>query len=555
MALLGWLTAVGAHASPNVFLDDERAAELAGRHALGHLPGCTGGLPPRASLPRDLPGDALASPTTDLRGDAAAEPVPGGDAPTPKPCPAVRRDANKELVPRDRENAALQHTPGVHVDAASATGVHADAPRGLWLRPLDRAVLRAHAAHVSARPYSTPARLRDVAGVLDLTCERREGRPCGDGAGLVAELDTAAGYGPWLAGALRLRPQLGTQAYAADVAVDRAYVSAEIGPMAAEVGRDVVAVGPSARTHVAWGAHAPPLDHGRLSTAAPLAIAPGLRVSAAWIVGRLGEPQTYPDNLVSIARGQLDFGLRGDVELGLTQLLQVGGEGAPAMGVWDFLQEHVRRRDATASATDSSNRRFGMDVSVRLSALGGTRLYYALMFEDIRWRVLDALRYDADHLVGAELAALGTKQRHGLVVELLKTGVRSQEHAPRTTGFTHRGRVVGSPLGPDALSAYAGGRIALGATTLRPWAEVARLSSDTYQFVHQGPIERVTEGPAERRYRAGAVVRVPVRRGLAVEIEGLAEYVTGFGFEPGAHRANVGASVAAVWVPGLLVAP
>jgi hypothetical protein len=223
----------------------------------------------------------------------------------------------------------------------------------------------------------------------------------------------------------------------------------------------------------------------------------------------------------------------------------MGGDGAPSFGVWDFITEHLRRRDASAGATDSSNRRFGGDVTVHVAR---ARIYYALVFEDIRKHVFDALHYDSDHLLGVEFAALGGK--HGLTVEVSRTGVRSYEHVPQRTQLENDARVVGAPLGPDTQAMFVGGRIELPGATLLPWLELARLSSDTYTFVVDGPIERQTAGTPEDRYRAGARVRFPLTRQLRGEAEGVYEHVSQLGFDPTRDRNNLGMMLVFVWQSG-----
>ena len=434
----------------------------------------------------------------------------------------------------------------------AAAGEPEEEVDGWWVRPLRRVVGRVLVFEDAARPYSTAVRPRDVAGAVAVSCEGRMGRPCGDGLGLVTELETAAGYGAWVAGVVRLRASGGTADHEEEVELERGYVRSELGPVAVEVGRDVLVLGPGSRTQLAWGMNAPPLDQVRVSTSAPVdLIGPGgsvLRGNLLYAVGVLREPQAFSGNLVTIARGQLDVADR--VEVGMGQLLQLGGEGAADLSVWDFVAEHVRRGDASASASDSSNRRVFFDLAVQVPALSGARFYYELVFEDLRLAFLDAARYDADHLLGAELAAIGPGRRHGLVVELVRTGVRSHEHAPRTTGFTHGGRLVGSPLGPDARSIYGGGRVELGWGTLLPWAELARLSSDTYTFVVDGGISRASRGPSELRMRGGARLRLPLDRGLRLELEALLERVERFAFEPGEDRLHGGVAAQLVWSPG-----
>lgn len=411
-------------------------------------------------------------------------------------------------------------------------------PTGVWLRPLERAALRAVVSHEAARDYSTVARPRNVAGMLALSCADQEGRPCGNGLGLAAELDSAAGYGAWLSGAIRLRAQTGRDRYATTLDLDRVYVDAELGPVAVEAGRDILVLGPAAHTQLGWGSNAPPLDHVRVSSARPLAISSELRASVVYVVGRLAAPQAYPGDLVSIARGQLDIAER--LELGAMQLLQLGGAGAPGFGLRDFVLEHVRRRDPSASASDSSNRRLGFDASLRTAALGGTRVTYQLVFEDLRHEMISAIRYDADHAL--EIAT------RWLAIEWQKTGARAYEHVPRTTGFTTAGRIVGASLGPGAHALSMFGRIVVPGIVITPWVQVARLATDTYAF-GDGPIVRTGSGPAELRVRIGVGVRLPVSRCVELDGEIAVEDVERAAFVPGVRRDNVVLRALLVWRP------
>jgi hypothetical protein len=418
---------------------------------------------------------------------------------------------------------------------------------GWWIAPVERVVLRTNLYRSHARTYSTPARPRDLAGSIDITCERQRGTPCGTGAGVLVDLESSAGYGSLISAAFRLRGVGGSDSYDPRLELDTGYVNAEVGPIAVELGRDAFVFGPAVHTQLAWG-NAGPIDHVRVSTSAPYRVgSTPLSFDGTWVVGRLAEPQTYPGNLVSIVRGGLDVSTT--FQVALMQLLQLGGNGAPSLGVGDFLLEHVRRKDPSAGNTDSSNRRFGGDVAFRINELRGARFYYAIMFEDIRRaRFIDAVRYDADHLLGVELASLGASG-HSFVLEWHITGVRSHEHTPRTTGFTHDGKVVGSPLGPDARSIFAELRLRLGAPTVSPWLEIARLSSDTYMFVVEGPISPATRGIEESRYRGGAQLRYFLSKDLRIEAGGLVERVNAEGFVQGAGRTNIALTASMVWSP------
>ena len=404
----------------------------------------------------------------------------------------------------------------------------------LWVQPITQASLHLAAFDEADRPYSVPARPRDIVGVLAVSCEHTEGRPCGNGVGAYAELDSAGGYGEWLTAASRLRARTGSSNYGNDVDIDRLHVDAHARGYRLEIGRDVLQLGPKSHTQVGWGDHAPPLDLARASYA-------NERGGLMYAVGRLRDPQTFSGNLVTIARGEL---VLGPVTLGGMQLLQLEGDGAPHLGPWAFIEEHVTRGDASASQTDSSNRRVGLDVDWHTSF---ARFYYELMFEDWRRQFADALRYDADHVLGLE--------RSGLMIEWQKTGFRSMEHTPRVTGFTNAGRVVGSPLGPDAEAVYVAQRIGLPSNTSRgqrisvtPWVEVARLASDTYSYGFHQPIDRVTEGQPELRYRVGA--RSEWREvHSGVELGVIYEHVEDFAFVTGARRNSLGADLRIVYYP------
>jgi hypothetical protein len=417
-------------------------------------------------------------------------------------------------------------------------------PTSWWVVPTERVRLRGAVYSDDLRPYTTIAKLRHIAGGIAVSCDYQEGRTCGEGAGIVTELDSSAGYASYISATLRLSAQLGVDTYDASTAVERAYVNAELGPVAVEVGRDTFVLGPHSRTQLAWSRHAPPVDHVRASSAQPVQIVDGLRANATYILARLRAPQAFAGNVASITRVQADLA---SLELGIQQTLILGGATMP-LTIADFFLEHVRRGDASATASDTSNRRFGGDVSARIIELGGLRLYYQLMFEDIRRaRFIDAVRYDADHLVGLEFTSLGART-HGLTLEWHKTGVRSHEHYPRTTGSTNAGRVLGSPLGPDAQGVFAGARIELWFATMFPWVELIRSHSDDYEFVHLGPIYRAKIGVTERRYRIGTRMRAEGPYQLRLELEGFVEHVRAFDFESAAaFRNHFGFRASVLW--------
>jgi hypothetical protein len=416
----------------------------------------------------------------------------------------------------------------------------------VWFNPIDGVRATISADDESARPYSTLAQPRQIAGALSLSCEHREGDPCGDGLNGFLDVDSRAGYGTILTGSIRLRGQLGDSTRDGFRA-NRAHLELAYWYAAAKVGRDAIVLGPSARTQLSWGDNSPPIDHVAVGTAKPIPFGSHVGATGFYAIGELRGPQTYRHSLATIGRGELH--ITKSVDLGIVHLLEVEGEGAPDLGIWDFIAEHFRRKDLTATETDTSNRRFGGDVSVRISSLSA-RAYYVIVFEDIRKaRWMDALRYDADHLFGIEHARPGLT----VVAEYQQTGFRSQTHTPRETGFTNGGYPVGSPLGPDASSEYVSARFTRKRWSLAPWFEHAQIRDDEYIQVTHGPISQYTRGHREFRDRIGVDSRIGLAKDVWAELELRYEHVTNFAFVPGDTRNNVGVTASIVWYPMSLV--
>jgi hypothetical protein len=418
-----------------------------------------------------------------------------------------------------------------------------------WIEPISNLSVTASVFDEHARSYSTALRPRDlVVGGIALSCEHNEGMPCGNGSLSYGLLESRAGFTRWLELSTRLRAQLGTE-IDNTLLVERAHLDLNVDKLGFQIGRDTLRIGPQARTAMSWGDNAPPLDMFRAKTLRAIAIGPAVGVNLDLLAGRLRNPQRYPDALVTIGRIELE--VHKSTRIGLVQLLALGGEGAAELSVWDFIAEHLRRKDLSGTETDSSNRRFGGDIETCVQELGTTCLYYALVFEDIRKaRFVDAVRYDADHLIGANVRIADTSS---VVIEYQQTGVRSQEHIQRTSGFTNGGFLVGSPLGPDAKSIYGAVELNWKLLLLRPWLEAAVLESATYEFVDHGPITPKAEGPNETRLRGGISSRRTLGSGVWLEAQILIEHVNNFAFESGVEQNNGGARLTIGWSPGIRI--
>jgi hypothetical protein len=409
--------------------------------------------------------------------------------------PAWRRLADEIAVGR-----APEQTGGVG-------WVSEDSPQGFWLAPLDRITLRTQLVDEHDRPYSLPARPRQIAGGIALACEYQEGRPCGDGVGGALELESAVGWGNMLTADLRLRGSAGTANFASEVAVDRAYLKFEAGPFALQAGRDVLAVGPSVRAGLMVSRNAAPQDGFRAQLRpVALPLVPATKISFFYFLDRLRDPQRFEGTIADLARAQLDFGDR--VQLGGSRMLEMGGQGAPDYGGFTgFIKEHFGRGGSGVE----ENNRLSFDLSVRLPELRGARVYYEIAFEDTRKEFFfNSIQYDADHLVGVEVRDLRLGALRRFFLELEHTGWVSQEHGTFTSGMTNAGRTFGSALGPDGASLWLKADLQLGPALLSPWAEWLRFVSDTYGTDQAHGVFVTRSGQLEHRQRVGADVQMPI---------------------------------------------
>jgi len=420
-------------------------------------------------------------------------------------------------------------------------------PEGPWFDPFDRLTVRLQAADEHDRPYSLPVRPRDLVGFIGLTCEYQEGRPCGDGAGAGLELDSAAGFGNLLTLATRIRASAGTSQVASEFALDRAYLKLESGPFLLQIGRDALALGPSARSALMVSTNAVPQD-GFRAQLRPVALpfAPEVRVSLFYFLDRLRNPQRFNGTLLDCARAQIDFGKR--VQLGGSRMLELGGDGAPYYGGFTgFILEHFgRTREGVGTA---ENNRLSFDLSVRFPELSGARAYYEIAFEDTRQQFFNSLQYDADHLLGLEIRAIKLGPWRRLFIELEHTGWVSQEHSVFTAGMTNAGHTLGSAMGPDGTSLWIRADFELGPAVLSPWLEWMRFVSDTYGSDQDHGVFVTSRGPIEHRQRLGADLEMALSHALWLTGGAFAERIGNADLEIGSTRWSGGLRAALIWKP------
>ncbi|TMB20903.1 MAG: capsule assembly Wzi family protein, partial [Deltaproteobacteria bacterium] len=210
--------------------------------------------------------------------------------------------------------------------------------------------------------------------------------------------------------------------------------------------------------------------------------------------------------------------------------------------------EHFGRTHETAAGT-AENNRLSFDLSIRVPELRGARLYYEIAFEDTRKAFWNSVRYDADHLVGIELADLKLGAWRRLFIELEHTGWVSQEHSVFTTGMTNAGRTLGSALGPDGTSLWLRADFEARRFVLSPWVEWLRFSGDQYGSDQTRGVFVTVVGPIEHRQRLGADAQVALTQSLALSGGIFGERIGNADLVNGSTKYSGGVRAALSWTP------
>jgi hypothetical protein len=418
---------------------------------------------------------------------------------------------------------------------------------GWWATLFRRVTLRDDASDKPDRPYSLPLRPRDLEGYVSLSCEYQEGRPCGDGIRSSIELDSAVGLGSLLTAFTRVRAGAGTH-FGDAVQLDRGYLKFEYGPLWAQFGRDVLALGPAVRGSLMVSANAVPQDGFRIQLRpVELPLVP-VRLSVFYFIDRLRAPQRFSGTLADATRIQFDVGKH--VQFGGTRLLEIGGHGAPYYGGFvGFIEEHFGRTREGGPGGTAENNRLSGDISVRVPSWRAARFYYEFAFEDTRKAFLNSVQYDADHLVGFEMRDLRVGPWRRLFVELTHTGWVSQEHGTFVSGMTNGGRTLGSALGPDATSFWVRADLELAGTTISPWAEMLRFGSAMFGSDQENGVFVTAPGPIEHRQRLGADFITQLPGSLSISGGVFAERIANADLVEGSTVLNLGFRVALTFVP------
>jgi|GEM_PF-1427012 len=221
-----------------------------------------------------------------------------------------------------------------------------------------------------------------------------------------------------------------------------------------EIGRDALNWGPTPEGGLAFSNNARPLDFIKLSSVSPFRY-PFLFKKIGlneWslVVANLGPEQKFKNpwfvSYKNSNRGNPYF------ELGFSQTLILGGEGAPPISFGQGVAEFF---GAGSGNGTKSNRNFSVDLHGRVPKLRGLQLYGELYFEDFDFNANLLFVYDLSYLAGLRLPRLNDSGTVDLRLEYRHLSPRYARSPVFTDGITENRFLIGDPLGPDSQGVLA----------------------------------------------------------------------------------------------------
>jgi hypothetical protein len=279
---------------------------------------------------------------------------------------------------------------------------------------------------------------------------------------------TAAGWGVWRETvAAYVRPEGTVNEEASRFRLGETYVKVERWNVELEVGRDSLWWGPGFHGAFVLSNNARPLDMVKLASAEAFVLPWIFRYlgpfKVTWFLGQLEEDRDFPRAKVSGLR--LNFAPASWAEVGLSRVIQFGGEGRPSPKVGDIPRILVaagRAREGGVEDRRNNNEIYGLDVAFvirrvdRLVPLARTVQVYAQYGVEDLGTPESAPPYPKHGavLVGLYLPDLFLSARSDLRLEYAHLGRPWYTHSIYTSGFTLDGRVLGHQVGGDADALY-----------------------------------------------------------------------------------------------------
>ncbi len=294
--------------------------------------------------------------------------------------------------------------------------------------------------------------LGGIDGIVQPLVEQREGRHYQSGSNLAFETLHWARLSPYVA--LQVQPRFQMQIAKEGLQSEtKPYIQQlnghfTYGKLDLEIGRDAVHYGPSAKGGLLLSSNPRPLDFIKLASVSPFHYPFffkkfGLN-EMSLVVANLGPEQVFQDPWLliwKISNRRNEY-----FEFGYTQLLQMGGEGAPPIG---FGSGTVEFFDISSTGV-RSNRNIVVELIGKVPQARGMQVYVEVDFSNFTSNFSTLFVDYTSYLAGLHMPRLNDDGTLGLRLEYRRLSPLYSRSPVFTDGLTENTLLLGDPLGPDA---------------------------------------------------------------------------------------------------------
>ncbi|MCB1198428.1 MAG: hypothetical protein KDK51_08635 [Deltaproteobacteria bacterium] len=247
---------------------------------------------------------------------------------------------------------------------------------------------------------------------------------------------------------------------------------------------------------------------------------------------RMDDDQALPGSLLVGER--IAFRVSPVFEFGLTQMIQVGGQGYPDVPWYENVSEVLGYR-FNANETNFTNRNAMFDFRFRIPQWNNLNLYGEVFLEDCC-----NINFDKNigNMLGIELPEVGRNRATTIGFEHIRTTFVYNRHFRYRSGFIYEGISLGHHIGADALGFYgfimqdfANGfsHEFLGALEVRQVHDYSSRKNDIRTIVADYEVR-------ERRLRGAYQVKLHFSKQWTASIQWGLEYIQGFDFALGNNK-------------------
>ncbi len=232
------------------------------------------------------------------------------------------------------------------------------------------------------------------------------------------------------------------------------------------------------------------------------------------------------------------------LEMGLSHIMNIGGEGAPTVSFFDGVQEFFMHRAGNTQVQNLANHLFGLDFRCLMPFLRNSQVYLDVAFEDARkWTYM--LHHLANYQAGYYLPRLSQDGAISLRLEYKHGSPYYAQSGTFTSGLTLNGNLLGDALGRDGDGFYA--KIFWDRSGRLQWrsefhVELREADAIAESADHLSLI-KVTDLPTESRIGLSAGAKYRVRPDTEIDIEIGYDRVHQFNFTAGDQRNSIASRV------------